>query len=148
MTGFSPCHGTSHAKCPSADNSKQFTDATVELCLSLSLRERGQDADLVRHRHLCPDRRHRERTPTLLRLAFSLCLTTSLVLHGQGLTTPGPADNPFASDKSDSLSGLSSGRSFDPYSGEKRHDRVPAMQKEFTDVAEQEILASISDAVH
>jgi hypothetical protein len=35
--GFSPCHGTSHAKCPSAGNSKQFTDATtVELCLSLS----------------------------------------------------------------------------------------------------------------
>jgi hypothetical protein len=34
---FSPCHRTSHAKCPSAGNSKQFTDAiTVELCLSLS----------------------------------------------------------------------------------------------------------------
>jgi hypothetical protein len=26
--GFSPCHRTSHAKCPSAGNSKQFTDAT------------------------------------------------------------------------------------------------------------------------
>jgi hypothetical protein len=35
--GFSPCHRTSHAKCPSAGNSRQFTDATtVELCLSLS----------------------------------------------------------------------------------------------------------------
>ena len=26
--GFSPCHRTSHAKCPSAGNAKQFTDAT------------------------------------------------------------------------------------------------------------------------
>jgi hypothetical protein len=35
--GFSPCHRTSHAKCPSAGNSKQFTHATtVEFCLSLS----------------------------------------------------------------------------------------------------------------
>ena len=37
VRAFSPCHGKSHAKCPSAGNSKQFTDATtVELCLSLS----------------------------------------------------------------------------------------------------------------
>ena len=34
---FSPYHGTSHAKCASAGNSKHFTDATtVEICLSLS----------------------------------------------------------------------------------------------------------------
>ncbi len=78
---------------------------------------------------------YRPRGRVLLRLAFCLCLTSSLVLHGQGLTSPGPADNPFASDKSDSLSGLSSGRSFDPYSGEKRQGRVPAMQKEFTDAS-------------
>jgi hypothetical protein len=76
---------------------------------------------------------YRPRGRVLLRLVFSLCLTSSLVLHGQGLTSPGPADNPF--DKSDSLSGLSSGRSFDPYSGEKRQDRVPAMQKQFTDAS-------------
>jgi hypothetical protein len=31
--GFSPCHRTSHAKCPSAGNSKQFTDATQICCL-------------------------------------------------------------------------------------------------------------------
>jgi hypothetical protein len=78
---------------------------------------------------------YRPRGRVLLWLAFSLCLTSPLVLHGQGLTCPGPADNPFASDKSDSLSGLSSGRSFDPYSGEKRQDRVPVMQKEFTDAS-------------
>ena len=28
---FSPCHRTSHAKCPSAGNSKHFTDAT-QIC--------------------------------------------------------------------------------------------------------------------
>jgi hypothetical protein len=37
MSGFSPCHGISHAKCPSAHYPKQFTDATtVEIGLSLS----------------------------------------------------------------------------------------------------------------
>ena len=33
---FSPCHRTSHAKCPSAGNSKHFTDATQISCLIIS----------------------------------------------------------------------------------------------------------------
>jgi hypothetical protein len=34
---FSPCHGTSHAKCAAAGNSKHFTEATtVEIGLRLS----------------------------------------------------------------------------------------------------------------
>jgi hypothetical protein len=69
----------------------------------------------------------------LRRLVVYLCLTSPLLVHAQGLTLPTPADNPSATDTSDSSSGFSSARSFRPYSGEKSQNRVPAMQPEFAD---------------
>jgi hypothetical protein len=89
--------------------------------------------------HLMPMTLYRPRGGVLLRLAFwvsiFLSMTSPLVLHGQGLTAPGPADNPFPTGQSDSPSGLSSGRSFGSDAREKRENRVPAMQKEFTDAS-------------
>jgi hypothetical protein len=69
----------------------------------------------------------------LRKLAFFLCVTSPLLVRAQGLTSPGSADNPFATDTSNSLSGFSAARSFGPYSGEKRQDRVPAAQEDSPD---------------
>src|SRR5271163_1113211 len=81
--GFSRCHSTSHAKCPAADNSKQFTDATtVELCLSLSS-ENAVKTQTWCHRRLCPDRRHRERNSNSTPTYYFVCLLNRF--HPRGL---------------------------------------------------------------
>jgi hypothetical protein len=72
----------------------------------------------------------------LRKLVVLLCLISPLLVHGQGLTSTAPADNPFATDTSEPPGpspDFSSARSFRPYSSERSQNRVPAMQPEFAD---------------
>jgi hypothetical protein len=68
-------------------------------------------------------------------LWLAVPLPFPLLGHAQGLTSPAPVDNPFATASSASAPGFPSTRSFRPYSGEKRQNRVPAMQPEFADTS-------------
>jgi hypothetical protein len=69
----------------------------------------------------------------LPRLAVFVCITFPLLVSAQGLTSPDPADPPFATDTADSLAGMSSARSLGPHA--TGMSRVPTMQKEFTEAS-------------
>jgi hypothetical protein len=69
----------------------------------------------------------------LRKLVILLWLTSPLLVHAQGPPFPTPGDNPFATDPSDASPGLSSARSFHPYSGER--SQIPPMQPEFAEAS-------------
>ena len=67
----------------------------------------------------------------LWKLLVFLWLTSPLLVHAQGLTSPAPGDL-FTTDPSGGSPGLSSARSF-PYFGER--SRIPPMQPQFADTS-------------